>query len=283
MSKDIISKKTRHEFREHFVGWTLREIREEFDSADVLADEDYIPTLPGQRRSLVEKYYHGVDWTKWEDVRKVLAVFRNVLVQLEIASKNTETQFSEYARKTFNSLTKWLKLDGFEYADGKLEAVGRGRQLEALSATTAKFDTPELQRQIERLYDSIEDDPALAIGTAKELVETACKTILTERGKKVDEAWDLGELVKETRKALGLLPEDVPEAAKGAVTVRKLLGSLGNIAQGLGELRNLYGTGHGKHGRAKGLGQRHARLAVGAAATLATFLFETHVERDAGK
>ena len=279
MSKDIIGKKTRHEFREHFVGWTLREIREEFDSADILADEDYASPLPGQRRSLVDQYYHGVDWSKWEDVRKVLAVFRNVLVQLEMSSKNTESQYSDYARKTFTSLTKWLKLDGFEYEDGKLEAIGRGRQLEALSTTTAKLDTPEIQRQIERLYGSIEDDPALAIGTAKELVETACKTILTERNKKVETSWDLGELVKAARKALGLLPEGVSDAAKGADTVRKLLGSLGNIAQGLGELRNLYGTGHGKHGKAKGLSQRHARLAVGAASTLVIFLFETHIEK----
>lgn len=61
--------------------------------------------------------------------------------------------------------------------------------------------------------------------------------------------------------------------------IRRLLSNLGNIAQGLGELRNLYGTGHGKHGKSKGLNPRHARLAVGAASTLALFLFETHQER----
>jgi len=46
----------------------------------------------------------------------------------------------------------------------------------------------------------------------------------------------------------------------------------------LAELRGLYGTGHGKHGKASGLSPRHAKLAVGAAATLTTFLFETHME-----
>jgi hypothetical protein len=186
---------------------------------------------------------------------------------------------TQEALKTFESLKNGLKLDGFEYVGGKLESVGRLRQLDALAKATESFDTPELHRQIERLYKAVDDDPAFAIGTAKDLVETACKTILTERGHAIDKSWDLGELVKETRKALRLLPEDVPEAAKGAATVLKLLGSLGNIAQGLGELRNLYGTGHGKHGKVKGLSQRHARLAAGAASTLATFLFETHVER----
>ena len=68
-------------------------------------------------------------------------------------------------------------------------------------------------------------------------------------------------------------------AAKGTETIQRLLSNLGAVAQGLSELRNLYGTGHGKHGKAKGLFARHARLAVGAAATLATFLLETHEDR----
>jgi hypothetical protein len=85
--------------------------------------------------------------------------------------------------------------------------------------------------------------------------------------------------VKETRKVLELLPENVPTAAKGADVIRRILSNLGTVAQGLGELRNLYGTGHGKAGAARGLSARHARLAVGSAATLATFLLETHETR----
>lgn len=51
------------------------------------------------------------------------------------------------------------------------------------------------------------------------------------------------------------------------------------FAQGLAELRNLYGTGHGKNGKRAGLTGRHAKLAVGAATTLALFLFETREDR----
>ena len=78
---------------------------------------------------------------------------------------------------------------------------------------------------------------------------------------------------------LKLVPEGIPDQAKGAKTIKALLGNLASMAQSLAELRNLYGTGHGKHGRAKGLNSRHARLAVGAASTLVMFLFETHQER----
>jgi len=60
--------------------------------------------------------------------------------------------------------------------------------------------------------------------------------------------------------------------------IKRLLSHLGTIGNGLAELRGLYGTGHGKHGRTPGLGARHAKLTVGAAATLTACLFETHEE-----
>jgi hypothetical protein len=137
-----------------------------------------------------------------------------------------------------------------------------------------------LHRQIERLQDAVDSDPDLAIGTAKELVETTCKTILEERGVPFGKSDDISKLVKDARKALRLVPENIPEAAKGAETIYKLLSNLGNIVQGITELRNLYGTGHGKPGKSKGLSPRHARLAVGSASTLVTFLFDTHKGRD---
>jgi hypothetical protein len=125
----------------------------------------------------------------------------------------------------------------------------------------------------------VNDDPRLVIGTAKELVETVCKTILRERGKAVDSGSEVMELVKAVREELQLVPDAIPESARAAKTMKVLLANLATIAQGLSELRNLYGTGHGPDGKPKGLQARHARLAAGAAATLVTFLIETHHER----
>ena len=275
MSEAIIGKKARYELREYFVETTLRRIEMEFDAADVPFDENHTPAISGQRRSLVEQYYHAVDWDKWSDVRKVLTVYENVLNHLEEQSEIG----NEWAEKTFRSLKKWIEKDGFSYQDSRLTRTGRHLALEDMSDQTQAFDTPELHRQIERMRNSVEDDPGLAIGTAKELVETTCKTILSERGAEFEPDADLGKLVKETRKALSLVPDAIPDSAKGAESIRRLLSNLGNVTQGLAELRNLYGTGHGKHGSSRGLSPRHARLVVGAAATLATFLFETHVER----
>lgn len=272
---DIISKKTRVEFREYFVGTTLREIEMAFDAADVSVDESYDPNVSGQRRTLVEQYYHSIDWSKWADVRKVLTVYENVLSELEEHAQNSQ----DWARKTFPLLKKWIEKDGFRYEGGKLQPVARSHGLEHMADAVSAFDLPELHRQIQRMQSSIDDDPGLAIGTAKELVESVCRTILEQRQLVVADDAELVQLVKEVRKALGLIPESIPNAAKGAESIRRLLSNLGNVAQGLGELRNLYGTGHGKGGSARGLSPRHARLAVGAASTLCTFLFETHLER----
>jgi hypothetical protein len=49
------------------------------------------------------------------------------------------------------------------------------------------------------------------------------------------------------------------------------LSNLATITQGIAELRNQYGTVHGKSSKAKGLTSRHAKLAVGSASTLAVF------------
>jgi hypothetical protein len=143
-----------------------------------------------------------------------------------------------------------------------------------------EFDANHLAEQIRRMEDSVDKDPALAIGTAKELIETCCKTILAERGAEIKGTPDIPTLTKATLKELKLVPEGVPNASRGADVVKRLLSNLGTIGNGLAELRGLYGTGHGKHGSASGLSTRHAKLAVGSASTLAVFLFETHKETE---
>ena len=143
-------------------------------------------------------------------------------------------------------------------------------------------DPGYITQQITRMEAAVLNDPALAIGTAKELVETCCKTILEARSIEFPKSAELPELIKLTVKTLELTPHDIPERAKAAETIKRLLSNLGTITQGIAELRNQYGTGHGKAGGSRGLGSRHAKLAVGAASTLAVFLAETHNEKPRG-
>jgi hypothetical protein len=86
--------------------------------------------------------------------------------------------------------------------------------------------------------------------------------------------------MKNTTKALQLGRDDVDPATAPADTIRRVLSNLAQIAQGTAELRNDYGTGHGRPRQSlSGLGPRQARLVVGSTATLASFLYDTYVER----
>lgn len=140
-----------------------------------------------------------------------------------------------------------------------------------------------MAKQIERLEYAVDSDPELAIGTAKELVESCCKSILTKREIPFTKADDLGNLTKKVTKALQLVPDEVSEAAKGAENIKNILRNLTQLTSNLTQLRGLYGTGHGKDGQHRGLQPRHARLAVAAAVAFIDFVSETHRYREASE
>ncbi|OFZ71311.1 MAG: hypothetical protein A2451_10190 [Bdellovibrionales bacterium RIFOXYC2_FULL_39_8] len=149
-----------------------------------------------------------------------------------------------------------------------------------IKTTVTSFNLKYIENQIRRIENSIDSDPDLAIGTSKELVESCCKTILAERAVHFDDkSDDLPKLVKLTLKELNLIPDSIQDSVKGADIIKRILSNLSSVLQGIGELRNKYGTGHGKQGSAKGLNPRHARLVAGATATIVHFIFETHQVR----
>ena len=67
--------------------------------------------------------------------------------------------------------------------------------LDALMALPGA-DKKYVAQQIERMSSSVSKDPALTIGTAKEVVETCCKTILNALGKGAEMSPKLPSLVK---------------------------------------------------------------------------------------
>jgi hypothetical protein len=278
MSQDLISKKLRYEVREYLVSWTLREIEIEFDSADIPLADDYKPSTSGQRRTLVEQYLHSLDFSKPADAKKFLRVCEGVLNRID-GTVQIPSEWNKPQQEARQRILQWLRKDGYAYEEGHVIGISGSSHIAAVQATALEFNAEYLMQQIRRIERSVDIDTAQAIGSAKELVETCCKTILLERGKPVTDKPDVQPLVRRTAEELKLVPDKVPELAKGAESIKKLLGNLAAVCQSLAELRNLYGTGHGKEGRTKGLLPRHAKLAVGAAATLAVFLFETHKDR----
>jgi hypothetical protein len=187
--------------------------------------------------------------------------------------------YNQHLRHDGFQLVERTRLSGKPVYVGRYVGIGTVSGIAAARETLAGTDPSYVAQQITRMEAAVINDPGLVIGTAKELVETCCKTILDARRVAFSKGADLPELVRLTSKELELTPDDIPEKAKAADTIKRLLSNLATITQGVAELRNHYGTGHGKSAGAKGLQSRHAKLAVGAASTLAVFFSETHGER----
>jgi hypothetical protein len=150
---------------------------------------------------------------------------------------------------------------------------------DAARSIATTVDSDYISRQIRWMEASVDSDPDLAIGTAKEFVETICKAILADRGIELAGSEDVPRLVRLVAEELRLVPEGVHDELRAAERVRRLLGNLAQIVQNLAEIRNTFGTGHGHEPTRTGLRPRHAQLAVGSAITLAVFLFDTSRER----
>lgn len=144
-----------------------------------------------------------------------------------------------------------------------------------------KFSSLYLSQQIDLMTKMQSENPTDAIGKAKELIESCCKTILDDKNIEWDKNWDVGKLAGETLKHLKLMPDNIPETAPAATEMKSLLGHLRAIATSLAILRNPYGSGHGKSATYKGLEERHAKLAVGSSITFVSFLWDTHERRKA--
>ena len=148
--------------------------------------------------------------------------------------------------------------------------------LEEAKRVAERLTGPYIAQQIRRLQEAADADAELAIGTAKEFLESICKTILSERGTPPTKNEDLPALVRAAVRSVAVVPVELATQSQLEKTVTVLLNNLGSIGNQLAELRNQFGTGHGRSTDHVGLPARHAKLAIGAAATLAVFLYECH-------
>lgn len=258
----------------------LRTITAAFDLTGIVENTTHQAKNGLQRRALAERHIASLDLTDPRDARKLVSVAEHLLNEAVI-QVGPEAMTAPNVQRLING----LKADGYSFRDGIVVATNSTSSLDSLQIVAEHIDAEYIRNQVRRLEASVEADPEAAIGGAKELIESSCKTVLSDHGTTDLDSMDVPKLIKATQQALKLTPEDVPETARGKDSVKRLMGSLSAIAVSIAELRNEYGTGHGKEGRSGRAKARHARLAVGCAATLSTFLLETHVlqqgQRDA--
>lgn len=139
-----------------------------------------------------------------------------------------------------------------------------------------KFSSEYMSRQIELMVSMQSTNPTNAIGMAKELIESCCKTILEDLGIVWSKTDDVPQLTSKTMDALNLLPASVQTTDQGADAIKAVLGNLRAIPSKLAEIRNPFGSGHGKSASFQGLEERHAKLAVGSSITFVDFIWSTY-------
>lgn len=268
MTHDLISKTTRNEFREILVGYTLREIEMTFDVGNLAPREDYAPTVGGQRRGLVEKYYANMDFSSASDIKNLAAVFEEIIENLTQAA---ERQPGENHTATINSLLRRMERDGFRYenrrfvSDALNVAVAHAPSLVQLSEAFIQEHIKKARQKI------VSGDPAGAIASAYTLVEEFLKQLLRKTGTTFNEnEGDIRALYK-------LLAEPLNLAPKNESLESYLKAILEGLQRQIGGLYEIANKASDRHARRYNPASHHARLAVNVAFTLCEFLLESHL------
>lgn len=142
------------------------------------------------------------------------------------------------------------------------------------------LDGAVLDEHLARIDANIDRDPALSIGSSKELLESLFKQVIERCGRTYSSGDDLNALYKQTCELMQLNAESVPSSRRGSEAAQRVLRSMVATVNALAEMRNQLGLGHGRPSVSTALA-RHARLAAGASRAIAEFILETWLVREA--
>lgn len=182
-----------------------------------------------------------------------------------------------------------LKNDGYEIIQvkeisgkpvfgGRLKTIGSSHQVENKTEIKKYLNTEYVNKKIDLMHEYILKDTELAIGTAKEFIETVCKSILKKHNKTIDKNWNLGQLIKNTYNILDFKSQEANNPEKAENCIIQVLKGTTTMINGITELRNAYGTGHGKEADFVTLESKYARLIVGMVSELVIFFLATDGE-----
>ena len=99
-----------------------------------------------------------------------------------------------------------------------------------------------IEAQVEAIESAVSSNPGLAFDLAKTLVESACRSILTERGGSWTKGDDLLRLFQEVRNHLPVLPPHESQESDVRQSILQTIGGLHTAVQGIAELRNQLGS-----------------------------------------
>ncbi len=189
--------------------------------------------------------------------------------------KRSLNQFWSYIKNRFGTYAErrdylWNE---FEPLLNRLETGAISPAEAGITGGLDRFNSDEVSRSWRRVLNRASTDPEGAITAARNLLETVLKHILDDLRVSYDhDSIELPDLYRTTARELNLAPEQHQEQI-----FKQILGGCAGIVGGLGALRNKLGDAHGKGAARARPNDRHARLAVNLAGSMALFLTETHL------
>ena len=134
-----------------------------------------------------------------------------------------------------------------------------------------------VEQQVGSIEQAVNDNPGLAFDLAKTLVESVCRTVLSERSVEHQETDDLPRLFKLAAMYLPFLPPTASGESQARESLNRTLSGLNTAIQGICELRNRCGfASHGSSNPRPAMEFVQARLAAQAADTIVGFLYRIH-------
>lgn len=262
-----ISDGTIVQFRNFASSLVLREIDDAFGAAGIPLGKAENAQFQGQRRTRFMDYMASVDQTNAANVSRLLVALAHIMTALGQQYRATD------APDPLNPLVVNLHRDGFEW-DGVRITETTGALVSGAVAVTRELDLKGLHDRIHAAEKKVGSDPDGAIGDAKELLESVFRTVAQHHGIAIAGDADVTEMFKAIRDVLVAVPPGVTDPDKADAILRRLLGNLSGLSGTMAELRNAYGSGHGKADGFVGLERKHARLAVTTAGAIAAFVLE---------
>lgn len=179
-----------------------------------------------------------------------------------------------------------LRADGFEIVETSRmgdRVVYGWRRVAAVRAPAASVlrehpnlaDKAVLVQHLDRIQRDLDSDPSIAISSSKNLLETLCKIVLSDRGVEYAHSDDLPGLFAKVASELSISAQSVPDDARASDSIRKTMRALTTTVQAVAEARNsTLGGGHGGEHESPAE-PRHARLVFNATTAVAEFIVDT--------
>ena len=268
MSANLISAGTRTDFREALASHTLQQIRDIFAAGEFEPDLRYQPNVTGERRTLVEQYFASIDLTNAMHMKRLLAVFEELIHRL---GDGPDFDAMQAGALVSMKLLSRMERDSFEFENGRFTSSKLSR-IAVSTPLLIALTEESISEHIAKANQKIEaGDAAGAIASAYTLVESFLKeiykTVAVTPFK--DTEGDIRVLYGAVAELLNLSPKD-----QSLETYLKsiLQGSVSQIG-GLYELAN---KASDRHARKYNPAPHHAKLAVNVAFTLCEFVLSSY-------